>query len=210
MSDKELLESISQKDANAFHLFYEKYSKVLLNKTQIRVKDIVIAEEIMQDFWINIWENPQKIKTNTEGDAKGFLSGFLFYRILDFLRQSSINAIVISSETTLNNIEKELTYTHVSEEYDIKELETVINSILEEMPNQMAEIFSLQYEKGYSLKEIATNLNLNERTVKYKSKQNIDTLKKRLIEEGIDISSFRVLRNATTSVVVILMADKIL
>ena len=203
MSDQELLEAISLKDVSAFSHFYEKHNKQLFSKAYARVKDITMAEEIMQNFWIDIWEHSKKIKTNQDGDAKGFLSNFLLFRILDFLRKAKVNTIVLTDQETIENIENQMSYTHVSEEYDIKELETVINGILEEFPGKMAEIFALHYKEGYTLKETAHILQMNERTVKYKSKESVETLKKMLTKEGIDITSFRVARDISSSIVYI-------
>lgn len=211
MSDQELLEAISHKDVNAFNQLYHRYNKLLFKKACIRVQDIVQAEEIMQDFWIDIWKQPSRIKSNQDGEAKGFLFNYLFFRILDFIRKEGVNVIALANNETLERVENELSYTHISEEYDIKELETVISGILKELPGKMDEIFMLRYRDGYTIKETAEMLNINERTVKYRSKECIAALKKIMEKEGIDITSFKVLRDVSSSVVyIVFMADKII
>jgi hypothetical protein len=54
-------------------------------------------------------------------------------------------------------------------------------------------------------------LQVNERTVKYKSKECISTLKKILESEGNDITSFTVLKNASSCIVyIILLSDQMI
>ena len=173
VSDQELLEAIARKDANAFNYLYRKYNKSLLSKARFRIQDTELAEGIMQDFWIEVWIQPSKIKCNADGDAKGFLSNYLLFRVLDFYRKESMNVIALAKHETLDSVENKFSYTHVSEEYDIKELGSVIDSILKDLPDKMGEIFMMLHRDGYTIKETAKILNLNERTVKYKSKQAI-------------------------------------
>jgi len=46
------------------------------------------------------------------------------------------------------------------------------------MPDNMGEIFMMLYRDGYTIRETAEILKINERTVKYKSKHAIVALKK--------------------------------
>jgi RNA polymerase sigma factor (sigma-70 family) len=211
MSDQELLEAISHENVSAFNELYNKYNKVLFKKAYMRVQNTIHAEEIMQEFWIDIWEHPTKIKWTQDGDTKGFMSSYLLFRILDSVRKESANVMASESNVNLENIENELSYSHVSEEYEIKELETVINGILNELSEKSAEIFMLHYRDGYTMKETANMLQVNERTVKYKSKECISTLKKILESEGNDITSFTVLKNASSCIVyIILLSDQMI
>lgn len=203
-SDKELLEAIGQKQTDAFNRLYEKYNKLLVSRTFHAVNHVEHTEEIMQEFWAEVWMQPSRIKCNDKGEAKGFLYNYLFYRILDFLRKESMNVIALAYNESLENVENELIYTHISEEYDIKELESVIESILKELPNQMGEVFTLLHREGYTVKETAQMLNMNERTVKYKSKHSLAVLQKVLSEQGMDAKSFKVARDVSSSVIYIL------
>jgi len=210
MSDQELLEAISHKNAKAFNELYNRYNKFLFKKAYIRVQNTTQAEEIMQEFWIDVWQYPTRMKWNENGEAKGFMSNYLLFRILDSVRKESTNIMAAESKVSLENIENELSYSHVLEEYDIKELETVITEILKELPAKSAEIFMLHYRDGYTIKETADMLQINERTVKYKSKECISALKKILESEENDITSFAVVKNVSSCVVyILLLSDKI-
>jgi len=54
MSDQELLEAISHENTKAFNELYNRYNKILFKKAYIRVQNTTQAEEIMQEFWIDV------------------------------------------------------------------------------------------------------------------------------------------------------------
>lgn len=207
MNDLELLKAISEKNKDAFGQLYDAYHKALFAKAYHRIKNVEQAEEIMQNFWIDVWEKTEKFKCDEQGNAMGFLSHYLFFRILDYIRKESINIITLANEESFQQFEESLSYSHVSEEYDIKELDWVIQSILQEFPGKMAEIFMLHHKEGHTLKETAKILNLNERTVRYKSKECIAVLKK-MLENHENITSFKIVKDSSASIVYIVVLLK--
>jgi RNA polymerase sigma-70 factor (ECF subfamily) len=208
--DSELLDAIFRHDIDAFNVLYNRYNRLLYKRVYSRLEDSTLSQEIMQDLWITVWTKPGFIKTNQEGSAKGFLYHYLSYRVLDAIRKENFKAIASATYETLEHLEEKLSYQHVSEEYEIKELESIIDNILRDLPNQTAEIFILHWRKGYSFKETADLLHLNERTVRLKSKESIALLKKMIEEGDIDATSFRIVRDAATVIVyVIVLSDTI-
>lgn len=203
LSDKDLIEAISRKDNVAFNTFYNRYYRLLYEWAFKRTKDLELTDEITQNFWMAIWEEPRIIKTDVHGSANKFLLHHFTYRMLDFLKSSYVKTLTDTDRISFEELENELSYTHVSEDYDIKEFESVLNDILKSFPDKMGEIFMMLHRDGYTIKETAEILEINERTVKYKSKQAIDTLKKIMEKEGIDAKSFKVVRNISCSVIYI-------
>jgi RNA polymerase sigma-70 factor (ECF subfamily) len=204
--DKELLEAVSRRDTEAFNTLYGRYNRLLYKRVYGRLENPDQSQEIMQDLWISIWEDPTFVKTNEAGSAKAFLYHYLTWRILDSIRTESFNLIAAATREPLEAVDKTLSYVHVSEEYELKELESQIESVLKNLPEQTAEIFVLHWRKGYSLKETATLLHLNERTVRQKSKEGIAMVKKLLISSDVDVASFSVIRNTATSIVLLLLS----
>jgi RNA polymerase sigma-70 factor (ECF subfamily) len=204
VSDKELLEGVSRREVDAFNTLYGRYNRLLYKRVYGRLENAEQSQEIMQDIWVSIWENPAFVKTGEAGSAKGFLYHYLAYRVLDSIRVENFNSIAAATHESLETVEETLSYVHVSEEYELKELESQIESILNGLPEQTAEIFVLHWRKGYSLKEIAGLLQMDERTVRQKSRESIAVLRKMLVSGDVDLASFRVIRNAATSIVYIL------
>jgi RNA polymerase sigma-70 factor (ECF subfamily) len=208
VADKALLEAVSRHEADSFNVLYDKYNRLLYTRVSGRLEDPEQSKEIMQDFWIRIWEDSSFVKVNTSGSAKGFLYHYLSYRVLDFIRKESFNIIAAATCESLEDVEEKLSYVHVSEEYERKEFEVQIASILNSLPEQTAEIFVLHWQKDYSLKEIAGLLQLNERTVRQKSKESIALLKELFKSGATGWASFCVIRNTASSAVYILITMK--
>jgi RNA polymerase sigma-70 factor (ECF subfamily) len=203
ISDKELLEAVSRRDVEAFNTLYGRYNRLLYKRVYGRLENPQQSQEVMQDFWISIWEDSTFVKTDETGSAKGFLYHYLAWRVLDSIRTENFNSIAAATCESLETVKETLSYVHVSEEYELKELESQIESVLNGLPEQTAEIFVLHRQKGYSLKEIAGLLQMNELTVRRKSKESIAVLKKMLVSGDVERASFRVIRNMATSVVYI-------
>jgi RNA polymerase sigma-70 factor (ECF subfamily) len=210
-SDEELLESVSRQDVKAFDTLYEKYNRLLYKRVYRRLENHWQSQEVMQNLWISIWEKPSFVKTDERGSAKGFLYHYLSWRVLDSIRKEAFNCIAAANHEPLESVEDMLSYVHVSEEYEFKELELQIDYILNGLPEQTVEVFVLHWRKGYSFKEISNLLSMDEQTVRRKSKESISVLRRMLVDGKIDRTSFRVVRDTATSIIYILfVAERIL
>ncbi len=209
MTDRDLLENISLRKQEAFNELYEKYNKMLFKKCYARVKDGAKAEELMQNLWIDIWENPNRIKVNSEGSAETILCNYLFFRFLDMYKRESTDAIALVNNVSLEIVENELSYSHVSEELDIKELERIIVEILNELPGKQAEIFMMLHRDGYTVKETAKKLSLHERTVRAHSKESLSILKEEIEKEFFNAKKFKIIRDVSSSVIyIVFLAER--
>jgi len=210
ITDKQLIEAICKKQETAFNEFYNRYYRLLYDWAFRRTGDFDMTDEITQNFWISVWSEPGLLKTDANGSANKFLLHHFTYRMLDYLKSSYVKTLSEKNRVSFEEIENELINTSSSEEYDIRDFEKVITEILQEMPGKMAEIFILHHRQGYTIRETAEKLRMNERTVKYKSKECISAVKKIMEDENIQSASFRVVRDATSVVVyVMLLSDKI-
>jgi RNA polymerase sigma factor (sigma-70 family) len=209
MTDRELLENISLRKQDAFNELYEKYNKMLFRRCLARVKDKAKAEELMQNLWIAIWEKPSRIKVNEEGSAESMLCNYLFFRILDMYKRESTDAIALINNVSLEIVENKLSYSHVSEELDIKDLEKIIVGILNELPGKQAEIFMMLHRDGYTVKETANKLKLHERTVRAHSKESLSILRKEIEKEFFNAKKFKIIHEVSSSVIyIVFLAGK--
>ncbi len=176
MSDQELLIAIAQKDERAFNLFYERYSRVLAQFALKCTRDESFSKEIVQLFWIRVWEKPLEIKTDDSDSAYKYLSKFFMFRMLDIIKERAEN-----KEIYCEYIEDfDLQSYNISDDMDMKELHAVIDKALNNLPDTYKEIFRLLYVDELSVSETAKILSLNERTVNYKSRECVDNIKKSL------------------------------
>lgn len=164
ISDKNLLESIEAKDERAFNEFYKRYSSLLYRWAFNRIGDADIANDIAQDFWSNLWLNPGNIKTNDEGSAKNFLLRFYTFRILDYIRANPKEKS-LDREKQLSALENTLSYSHILEEIHEKEIYSLIDEVLQELPELTRTVFDYRWKKNYTIKETSERLDVDEKVV---------------------------------------------
>lgn len=208
MSDRELLEAIALKDESAFNAFYDRYANLLYKWCINRVGIVELTEEITQDFWMNIWLNPLKIKTDDTSSVDKFLLRHFSFHIMDYMKAVYVKA---EREGQLPNVEEhpeqDKSYTHIEEDLGYEELNRVISQILKELPRDSREVFELIYKRGHTIKESAAILKLNDRTVGYKSKESIQYIRKSLQKwYGDDKAvSMKVLKDTSSSIMYVMV-----
>lgn len=180
ISDKKLLLKIASGDYNAFDKLYKRYNRLFLTWVQSRIPEADATKDIVQEFWMKLWQNADTYKSDKTGSAKRYLLKSLSYYTTDFLRKS----LTLKEEMDekqwvfLNDTSG---YTHVSEMLKEEELRQLITDTLASLPELTRIVFNLRNE-GHTIKETAELANLSEKTVKIHYKDAKDALKERVLE----------------------------
>lgn len=164
VSDIILWQQIQKDDENSFSKIFYKYYETLYHIAGQYVSDVQMAENIVQDVFVNIWESRKTIKIKT--NLKSYLCITTKNRCLNYIRQTNIKFVYIeSSNNQLNNIQSpEVDY--ISNEL-IKSIHDAINLL----PPKCREIFLLKRLSGLKYKEISEILAISENTVKTQIKR---------------------------------------
>lgn len=163
-SDKELLEEIQQGNSVAFSALYNKYWRLLYSWSMHRMSDRSLVQDLMQNVWAEIWQNPTSIKVNSEGSAKSILLGLVSYRILDFFKKKEL-LVFHSEEWGEYEGDEALGYTHVMEDIQVKEIQACINAVLEKLPKLARDIYCMSEVEQLSDEEVAHRLSITTETV---------------------------------------------
>ncbi len=136
------------------NIFHQYYSPLCNYATKI-ISDNTIAEDIVQDLFIQLWEN--KKLENIENTER-FLLRSTKYKCIDYLRTKRID-----NEISLENL-PEIIYT---EDNDINEedIEPLLQYYTSKLPPKTREVFLLSRKSGLTYKEIANDLNISVKTV---------------------------------------------
>jgi len=183
ISDKELLEAIGEKDEKAFNEFYKRYSPLLYEWMYNRIGTAEATDDALQNFWSNFWLNPTMIKTDTKGSSKKFLFHFYTYRVLDYFRKINNKNRLFSSGTDPDgddDYDNTLSYTHVLEELQAKEIHQIIDETISHLPELTRKIFEYRWEMNYSVKETAEQLQIDEKTVYNRMFRTLDEIRSQL------------------------------
>jgi len=141
----------------AFTNIYTQYFKKLLMESDKYVKDIQLAEEIVQDVFLKIWERSDELN-----EIKSIKS-YLYRSVIN----SSINYINRQKSLELHHqkIISEFTEQQLEEIDEENQLIVELFDEIEKLPLKCKEVFKLNRFERLKYREIALKLNISERTV---------------------------------------------
>ncbi len=152
-----------------FHYYYNYLclyaSKILNNNDE--------AEEIVQDFFVRLWEKREQV--NIESSVKNY-----FFRSIKNLCINSIQHDKIKAKHAQKVISESETNTSGEEYFVDFDLIQKIEESVEALPKKRREIFRLSREEGLKYREIAEKLNVSIKTVETQMTLAIRTLREKL------------------------------
>lgn len=174
IEERILVERMQQGDTTAFELLFKYYypglvvfaSNIVLNKDE--------AEELVQDFFVRLWENRHSLKS--DNPLKNYLFTSVKNRSINFLKSAQVKKNVI--EELKRQMESEMRYN--PDIYTDTELQQKLKLAFTKLPPRTAEIFTLSRFKGLSNDEIALSLELSKRTVETQISNALKILRKEL------------------------------
>lgn len=122
------------------------------------VKDYNIAEDLVQDVFVALWEKKGNIQIHNN------LRNYFFTAV----KNHSINLIQRNKSvtTSLSELFIDLPEEDTSNSFSQEELAVKINKAIQELPQACQLVFRLAYEQNYSYQEIAETLQISKNTVK--------------------------------------------
>lgn len=176
-----IIEQIKKSDLNAFQYLFQNYYSGLLNFALRFVRERPIAEEIVDDLFIHLWEIRKKIQIRDNIEA--YLYRSVYNRCISYIRNKNKQAnltseIAVSIENKLYSIPE--TSSSPLNQIMNKELQKQLNKALNELPDKCKEIFILSREYGLKYEEIAEKLKISKNTVKTQLKIALKRLRKSL------------------------------
>jgi len=122
------------------------------------VKEYNLAEDLVQDVFIMLWEKKENLQIHTN------LSNYLFTAV----KNHSINLVQRnrSITTSLSELFVDLPEEEASNSFSQEELAVKVYKAIQELPQACQAIFRLAYEQNYSYQEIADTLHVSKNTVK--------------------------------------------
>lgn len=177
-------------NTKAFTDFYTQYFKRLIIESDKYVKDIYVAEEIVQDVFLKIWERSADF-TQIQS-----IKSYLYRSVIN----SSINYInrQRNLEQHHQKIVDEFTEDQADQLDEENELIVFLFDEIEKLPPKCKEIFKMNRFERLKYREIAMKLDVSERTVENHIANALKLLreamlKKRNIEINNSIKLFQIL-----------------
>lgn len=146
-------------DRTAFKQLYDYHNPNLSSLIQRMVKMPDLTEEIIQEVWIYLWNNREKLITvKLPGSyIRRAALNRAFYHLKNIARDHKMMESIKAYSTELHD--------ELQEMVDYKDSEKLIQQAVDELPAQRKKIWELSRNKNLSHEEIATQMGLTKSTV---------------------------------------------
>lgn len=171
-----LIAELQNKNPKAFERIYERYSESLFGVIYNIVRDQSIAEEILQDVFIKIWNNAEAYNPS---------KGRFFTWVLNIARNTAIDR---TRSKAFKNSKKNLTadfFVDILEDkssFSNKVDAIGIKKYIKALKPYCEQIIELLFFKGYTQAETAKELDTPLGTIKTRSRNCIQSLRDILVK----------------------------
>lgn len=166
---------IKQGDAKSFELLFNMFYAPLCAYANKFVNDADEAEEIAQDVFVRLWNT--RTQLDEDDSVKGYLFTAVKNKCLHFLEHKKVKdkyaAVLHYVYTTIDD-------QNAHEQLVASELEVEISKALQDLPQQCRTVFELNRQKGLKYSEIATKLNISQKTVETQMSRALSKLRVQL------------------------------
>lgn len=173
VSETELIQRLNKGDKEAFTSLYYLYCDKVHNFCRLYLTASSVAEEVVQEVFIKLWEVRGCINENEN------LAGFLFIITRNLIFDNSRKGInedfykmsVLAAYEEAYDIEGEL---------DAQDMRRYVDRLIDELPPRQKEVFQLSRSENLSYKEIAERLDITPKTVERHINEALKYLRKNL------------------------------
>jgi RNA polymerase sigma-70 factor (family 1) len=167
------IEKIRQGDIQEYELLYHQYCQPLVLFANRFVYDLDFAENIVQDVFLNIWVNREKL--DPAGNIKTYLYTLVKNSALNTIKHLKVEH---NYKETVTIIESDNNTPET--DFSFKELEQTLNKVIKKLPEKCRTIFLMSRQDHLSYKEIAQVLGISVKTVENQMGKALKVLRKNL------------------------------
>ena len=183
-TEKKIIKRFKEGDAEAFDVIYRNYSKKLFHFALGLLKDKDIAEDLVQEVFVSLWEKRNQV--NPKLNFENYIFTIAYNSIRKFFRNQStetkvIDLLVKDSPEIIESIYGTVIYNEMLEH---------ANKIIETLPQKRKTVYKLSRQEGMKTKEIADRLNISTRTVENHLAKALKYLRKELSEISLPLLLF--------------------
>ncbi|MFD1770484.1 RNA polymerase sigma factor [Sphingobacterium suaedae] len=163
MNDTQLLElflRVKQGDRNAFTTLYSSCWRVVYDLAFLKTRDEDEAKDILQEIFVNLWE--KRTRLTIQSNVQAYLYRMAKHEIIRRLEAS----LSLSRKTDIYRAAVEELSHSLDASIEAKELKQRWDAEIAKLPQRQREIYTLHYERDYTIRDIALELGIAEQTVK--------------------------------------------
>jgi RNA polymerase sigma-70 factor (ECF subfamily) len=171
MEMEELVKKFQNKDVKAFEKLYAMYSDSMHGVIYNIVRDHNVAEEVMQDVFVKVWQKSESYSKQ---------KGRFFTWILNIARNAAIDKTRSKSFKKVKqnlNADFFVDIIQTSESLDVKTNAIGIKAFVDKLEEKCKIVIDLLYFKGYTQSEASETLNIPIGTIKTRNRNCIKILR---------------------------------
>ena len=160
ISEENLVAALQKKDKAAFEYLYDHYSGAVYGVIIRIVKSEKVAEEVLQDVFLKIWDKFDHYDVN---------KGRLFTWMVNISRNGAIDksrSREINNEHKTSGIENFVSRIDNKSNVEQRTEDIGIRDLLKDLPQEQRFVVEFLYLKGYTQSELAEEFNIPIGTVK--------------------------------------------
>ncbi|MFD2285748.1 RNA polymerase sigma-70 factor [Pedobacter petrophilus] len=179
--ERELIREIIEGSEKAFSVLFYNYVSVLASFALKFTKSEHAAEEVIQDAFLRIWLNRDKLE-HVE-NVKAYLYKYVSNECLSHLRKKIKEDKAINLLKSRHSDQDNVTLDSIH----LNEINRLVASAVEALPQQRRKIYELSRGEGKTIPEISEILGLSSSTVKNALVIALKTIRENLIQHGISL-----------------------
>jgi RNA polymerase sigma-70 factor, ECF subfamily len=158
LKEETIWKYIQQKDIETFERYYKEHYKSFFLMACKYLKDSAQAEEIVNDVFLKLWEDGDKIRIETS------LKSYIYKSVIN----RSINTLNKNNRELLHQVDVNAIPDESYELLQIEENELKIKlyAAIDQLPDQCRKVFELSRFEELKQQEIADKLGISIKTVK--------------------------------------------
>ena len=169
MDSDDIFIGLKRRDETALSVLFDIYYEKLYLFAEKYIYDSDKAHDIVQDVFLKIWENAERLELTSS------IQHYLFASV----RNGCLNYLKSLQIEDRNNRKYAEAYIESQnvDMVDDEELLARVRQVLDELPEKCREVCLLRFVEGYKYAEIAARLDMNENTVKAQLHRGMERLK---------------------------------
>ena len=173
--DNNLISRFREGDMQAFDLIYHNYNKKLFAFVFKILKIQDDAKEIVQDVFIKLWENREKVTGVSLFNS--YLFTIAYNTSIDLVRKRINEKKYVDY---INSLQKNYSMDDTINKMNYDALNKEIGVLIEKLPLKQREVYKLSRNENLSYKEIAEKLKISVNTVENHISKALQFLRKSL------------------------------
>ncbi len=170
-NEEQLISLLKGRDRRGFEMLYDNYSAALYGVILRIVKQNEVAEEALQDVFVNVWNKIDQYNAD-KGRLFTWIINIARNMAIDKLRSKEVKQSQLNDtmDDVLLNVVKQQQHTPNSDVVGLKDL-------LTRLEDEDSFVIKMLYFKGYSQSELAKDYNIPLGTVKTRTRRALKQLR---------------------------------